>query len=152
MALYHKWYVKTGFTFALQFFMFISDGLGGVKVLSLVFSGKTNKRKEKKSKFLWTFIQIFEQVFWMRPIFLWNNEWSENYIGLRLHPITEMLGSHRDCLRVSGCRSQTKLTRCWTFLTTYNLFVTSKNEFSNSPIHEFKPKVLQNVFKIKNKA
>ena len=28
-----------------------------------------------------------------------------------------------------------------------NLFVTSKNEFSNSPIHEFK--VLQNVFKIK---
>ena len=29
----------------------------------------------------------------------------------------------------------------------HNLFVTSKNEFSNSPIHEFK--VLQNVFKIK---
>ena len=29
----------------------------------------------------------------------------------------------------------------------YNLFVTSKNEFSNSPIHKFK--VLQNVFKIK---
>jgi hypothetical protein len=30
MALYHKWDVKTGFTFALQFFMLISDGLGGV--------------------------------------------------------------------------------------------------------------------------
>ena len=30
MALYQKWGVKTGFTFALQFFMFISDGLGGV--------------------------------------------------------------------------------------------------------------------------
>ena len=30
---------------------------------------------------------------------------------------------------------------------TTNLFVTSKNEFSNSPIPEFK--VLQNVFKIK---
>ena len=29
----------------------------------------------------------------------------------------------------------------------YILFVTSKNEFSNSPIHKFK--VLQNVFKIK---
>ena len=28
--LYHKWGVKTGFTFALQFFMLISDGLGGV--------------------------------------------------------------------------------------------------------------------------
>ena len=37
------------------------------------------------------------------------------------------------------------------FVVTSNLFVTSKNEFSNSPIHEFK--VLQNVFKIKkNKA
>ena len=30
MALYHKWGVKTGFTFALQFFMLIFDGLGGV--------------------------------------------------------------------------------------------------------------------------
>jgi hypothetical protein len=31
MALYHKWGVKTGFTFALQFFLFISDSLGGVR-------------------------------------------------------------------------------------------------------------------------
>ena len=30
MALYHKWDVKTGFIFALQFFMLISHGLGGV--------------------------------------------------------------------------------------------------------------------------
>ena len=30
MALYHKWCVKTGFIFALQFFMLISDGLGSV--------------------------------------------------------------------------------------------------------------------------
>jgi hypothetical protein len=30
MALYHKWGVKTGFAFALQFFMFFSDSLGGV--------------------------------------------------------------------------------------------------------------------------
>ena len=30
MALYHKWGVKSGFTFALQFFMLISDSLGGV--------------------------------------------------------------------------------------------------------------------------
>ena len=30
MAFYHKWDVQTGFTFALQFFMLISDGLGGV--------------------------------------------------------------------------------------------------------------------------
>ena len=28
-ALYPEWGVKTGFTFALQFFMLISDGLGG---------------------------------------------------------------------------------------------------------------------------
>jgi hypothetical protein len=31
-----------------------------------------------------------------------------------------------------------------------NLFVTSKNEFSNSPIHEFK--VLKNIFKIKKQG
>ena len=30
MALYHKWGVKTGFTFPLQFLMLISDSLGGV--------------------------------------------------------------------------------------------------------------------------
>ena len=32
----------------------------------------------------------------------------------------------------------------------FNLFVTSKNEFSNSPIHEFK--VLQNVLEIKKQG
>ena len=32
MAFYQKWDVKTGFTIALQFFLLISDGLGGVKV------------------------------------------------------------------------------------------------------------------------
>ena len=31
MALYHKWDVKNGFAFVLQFFSLISDGLGGVK-------------------------------------------------------------------------------------------------------------------------
>jgi hypothetical protein len=37
MALYHKWGVKTDFTFALQFFMLISDGLGGVNsMLSVI--------------------------------------------------------------------------------------------------------------------
>jgi hypothetical protein len=30
MVLYYKWDVKTGFTFALQVFMLISDSLGGV--------------------------------------------------------------------------------------------------------------------------
>ena len=30
MALYHKWGLKTGFIFALQFFMLISDSLGGM--------------------------------------------------------------------------------------------------------------------------
>ena len=34
MALFHKWGVKTGFTFALQFFMLISDGLGGVNFMN----------------------------------------------------------------------------------------------------------------------
>ena len=33
------------------------------------------------------------------------------------------------------------------YLKSYNLFVTSKIKFLNSPIHEFK--VLQNVFKMK---
>ena len=31
MALYHKWGVKNGFNFALQFFKLISDSLGGVR-------------------------------------------------------------------------------------------------------------------------
>ena len=30
MASYHKWDVKNGFTFVLQFFSLISDALGGV--------------------------------------------------------------------------------------------------------------------------
>ena len=30
MALYHKWDVKNGFTFVLQLFSLLSDGLGGV--------------------------------------------------------------------------------------------------------------------------
>ena len=30
MALYHKWDVKNGFAYVLQFFSLISDGLGGV--------------------------------------------------------------------------------------------------------------------------
>ena len=36
MALYHKLGVKTGFTFALQFFKLIFDGLGGVFRLILM--------------------------------------------------------------------------------------------------------------------
>ena len=35
MALYYKWDVKTGFTFALQFFMLISDDLRGVSSQSV---------------------------------------------------------------------------------------------------------------------
>ena len=30
MALYHKWDIKNGFAYVLQFFSLISDGLGGV--------------------------------------------------------------------------------------------------------------------------
>ena len=30
MGLYHKWNVKNGFAYVLQFFSLISDGLGGV--------------------------------------------------------------------------------------------------------------------------
>ena len=37
MALYHKWDVKNGFAFVLQFFSLISDCLGGVEK-SLLFS------------------------------------------------------------------------------------------------------------------
>ena len=36
------------------------------------------------------------------------------------------------------------------FIVVTNLFVTSKKELSNSPIHEFE--VLQNVFKIKKQG
>ena len=31
MAFYHKWDVKNGFAYVLQFFSLISDGLGGVR-------------------------------------------------------------------------------------------------------------------------
>ena len=33
MALYHKWNVKNGFAYVLQFFSLISDGLGGVQAM-----------------------------------------------------------------------------------------------------------------------
>ena len=33
MALYHKWDVKNGFAYVLQFFSLFSDGLGGVTML-----------------------------------------------------------------------------------------------------------------------
>ena len=47
MALYHKWDVKTGFIFARQFFMLISDDLGGVVCLtSKSVSGTTVNKKE----------------------------------------------------------------------------------------------------------
>ena len=36
MALHHKWNVKNGFAYVLQFFSLISDGLGGVESLSQV--------------------------------------------------------------------------------------------------------------------
>ena len=35
MTLYWKWDVKNGFTYELQFFSFISDGLGGVHKILL---------------------------------------------------------------------------------------------------------------------
>ena len=35
MASYHKWDVKNGFAFVLQFFSIISDGLGGVHTLAM---------------------------------------------------------------------------------------------------------------------
>ena len=37
MALYHKWDVKNGFAYVLQFFSLISDGLGGVNLEYFVF-------------------------------------------------------------------------------------------------------------------
>ena len=38
MALYHKWDVKNGFAFVLQFFSLISDVLGGVQRVQSVIS------------------------------------------------------------------------------------------------------------------
>ena len=37
MASYHKWDVKNGFAYVLQFFSLISDGLGGVPLKNLSF-------------------------------------------------------------------------------------------------------------------
>ena len=40
MASYHKWDVKNGFDFVLQFFSHISDGLGGVMYFDNLYDKK----------------------------------------------------------------------------------------------------------------
>jgi hypothetical protein len=39
MALYHKWDVKNGFAYVLQFFPLIFDGLGGVQMANIKTEG-----------------------------------------------------------------------------------------------------------------
>ena len=50
MALYHKWDVKNGFAYVLQFFSLISDGLGGVIQCGIACNNLTNILKEKSIK------------------------------------------------------------------------------------------------------
>jgi hypothetical protein len=50
MTLYHKWGVKLGFAFGLQFFMLISDSLGGVEWIA--------KEKGRWSFLFFSFLQM----------------------------------------------------------------------------------------------
>jgi hypothetical protein len=43
MTLYHQWGVKNDFSFALQFFLLIFDGLGGMAGLRLAFTLHTKQ-------------------------------------------------------------------------------------------------------------
>ena len=52
MALYHKWDVKNYFTFVLQFFSIISDGLRGVRRLG------RGCAKGTFDFFSWSYLQV----------------------------------------------------------------------------------------------
>ena len=81
--------------------------------------------------------------------FRWNFVYSKD---LRLYKIAVFLHHGKShALNIRSDSTLQNLAREKLFLTySNNLFVKSKNEFSNSPIHEFK--VLQNVFKIKKQG
>ena len=51
---------------------------------------------------------------------------------------------------IPKCNKEVGVFRLTQFNTIFNLFVTSKNETTNSPIHEFR--VMQNVFKMKTQG
>ena len=71
MVLYHKWGVKTGSTFALQFFLLISDGLGGVTSLVSVGKYKVSERRSRaEGKKLFIFADMSHYSSWFVGILL----------------------------------------------------------------------------------
>ena len=56
MALYHKWDVKNGFAYVLQFFSLISDGLGGVFCMRQFPRSEFSQRNRRQ----WNSGRIFE--------------------------------------------------------------------------------------------
>ena len=54
MALYHKWDVKNGFAYVLQFFSLISDSVGGVYHINVLL-GRLSKII-KKQKYVYVFV------------------------------------------------------------------------------------------------
>ena len=52
MALYHKWDAKTGFAVVLQFFLLISDGLGGVQYHAVFVRTTKTSRKNAIERYI----------------------------------------------------------------------------------------------------
>ena len=83
LTLYHKYCVKNGFIFALQFFLLISDSLGGVTYSLLTFL--TRKTRHKYAALLISsFIDLTRDV-------LWKFDISAVFIGLTFLPIWKSL-------------------------------------------------------------
>ena len=73
MALYHKWDVKNGFAYVVQFLSLISDGLGGVRCLFPTFydmknqfwAGLGSRAVLVKKKFGADYEQLLRAVFYV---------------------------------------------------------------------------------------
>ena len=61
MALYHKWNVKNGFAYVLQFFSLISEDLGGVKCACFVYC--TNRDNSPQDLYKLTLTQATAKIY-----------------------------------------------------------------------------------------
>ena len=85
MALYHRWDVKNGFTFVLQVFSLIFDGLGGVKGLQTRSCFAVCSLLVNLSWYFWTFLvhsfktKLYPCIFSLAKIFhiIYHLKWFE---------------------------------------------------------------------------
>ena len=69
MALYHKWNVKNGFAYVLQFFSLISESLGGVGFTALIVVQKYDRAKARRSRL------CREKLTYNNPINILDMKW-----------------------------------------------------------------------------